>query len=125
MTEDDMPVTEATIDVTMEEPMTNPFDDADAQFLVLMNDEEQRAFWPRTTSRPLSPSAVLSTSDARFSSTNGTRSISAPSRWVLPSATHRVQGRYLSTSRRSAAVIQGRPSDNRPIVSLLCRKVEV
>ncbi|MHC3475027.1 MbtH family protein [Streptomyces sp. 7R007] len=26
--------------------MANPFDDADAQFLVLMNEEEQYSLWP-------------------------------------------------------------------------------
>jgi MbtH protein len=30
----------------MEEPMTNPFEDPDAGYLVLRNDEDQYSLWP-------------------------------------------------------------------------------
>ncbi|GAA3728730.1 MbtH family protein [Salinactinospora qingdaonensis] len=32
--------------------MSNPFDDADARFLVLVNDEEQHSLWPEFAAVP-------------------------------------------------------------------------
>lgn len=32
--------------------MTNPFEDAEATYLVLINDEEQRSLWPAATEVP-------------------------------------------------------------------------
>ena len=38
--------------------MTNPFDDPDGQFLVLVNDEEQYSLWPQTLAVPAGWTAV-------------------------------------------------------------------
>ena len=55
--------------------MTNPFDDADGTFLVLVNDEDQHSLWPafaavpagwRTVSGPCSREAALAEVQARW-----------------------------------------------------------
>jgi MbtH protein len=42
---------------------TNPFDDRDAQFLVLMNDEEQYSLWPCFAAVPAGWRTVLGKTD--------------------------------------------------------------
>nr|UDM84263.1 MbtH [uncultured bacterium] len=39
--------------------MTNPFEDADAKFLVLVNDENQHSLWPEFAEVPAGWRAVL------------------------------------------------------------------
>jgi MbtH protein len=42
---------------------TNPFDDADGQFLVLVNDEDQHSLWPAFSAPPAGWTSVFGPAD--------------------------------------------------------------